>query len=396
MTEIRNELNALEGHLGELRRALHRHPELGLHEYETALLIERELDAIGVAHVRCGETGVLATIRGEKPGEGIVALRADIDALPVREENEAPYRSQVEGVMHACGHDGHTVMLLGASTVLQAHRKDFSGEVRLIFQPAEEIGEGTAPFFEAGALEGVKRCFGLHVVPDLPIGTVGIKGGLNNAGVDHFTIRLHGRSTHISMPQEGADALYAAAHLVVALQSLVTRRCSPTEAVLVGVGKLTAGTTYNAIADAAVIEGTTRTVTAETQLRLRELIEETARSVASVSGVTAEVGWSGSSTPVVNDENASAELRAAMAQLDPALTVTTGRGLVMSGDNMADFLDAVPGCYAALGVADPAVPGSDAGLHNCRFDIGDRALVIGAELHTAAALCWLGGEGLLP
>ena len=390
MTIIKNELRAGQARLGALRRTLHRHPELGLHEYETARRIEEELDRLGIEHRRCGETGVLGFIRGEKPGKGVVALRADIDALPIREENDFDYRSETEGVMHACGHDGHTVMLLGAAAVLQGHRADFGGEVRLVFQPAEEIGTGTAPFFEAGALQGVDRCFGLHVVPDLPVGTVGIKGGLNNAGVDHFTITLRGRSTHISMPQEGADALYAAAHLVVALQSLVTRRCSPTEAVLIGVGKLTAGTTYNAIAAEAVIEGTTRTVSLETQRRLRELIEETARNVAAVSGVESSVGWTGNSAPVVNDDAAAAELRGFVAALDPALTITTARGLVMSGDNMADYLNAVPGCYAALGVADPAVPGSDAGLHNCRFDLGDEALVIGAELHAAAALGWLG------
>ena len=395
MTTVKAELSAAGPALFALRCAFHRRPELGLHEYETALRIEAELDRLGIPHSRCGETGVLGVIRGEKPGKGVVALRADIDALPVREENEVPYRSEIEGVMHACGHDGHTTMLLGAAAVLAARRADFGGEVRLLFQPAEEIGTGTAPFFEAGALNGVQRVFGLHVVPDLPVGTVGIKGGLNNAGVDHFTITLKGRSTHISMPQEGADALYAAAHLVVALQSLVTRRCSPTEAVLIGVGKLTAGTTYNAIADTAVIEGTTRTVSLETQRRLRELIEETARSVAAVSGVESSVGWTGNSAPVINAEEPCAELRAFAALLDPELTITTTRGLVMSGDNMADLLNAVPGAYAAVGVADPAVPGSDAGLHNSRFDLGERALVIGAELHAAAALGWLGAGELL-
>ena len=241
MTAIQEQLEQEKTYLSALRREFHRRPELSLQEFCTAARIEEELDRFGIPHTRVGETGVLGTLRGTGTGAGVVVLRADIDALPIQERSGAEYCSQTPGVMHACGHDVHITCLLGAAKLLAERRAAFGGEIRFVFQPAEEIGQGAKPFVEAGVLDGADRVFGLHVAPDLPIGTVGLKPGLNNAAVDLFSIQVHGKSAHVAQPQLGVDALYIASQTVVALQALVTRLTSPVEPVIIGVGKLQAG-----------------------------------------------------------------------------------------------------------------------------------------------------------
>ena len=373
--------------LSAIRRELHRRPELALREYETARVIERELDKIGVAHRRIGETGVLGVIRGRGDG-AVVALRADIDALPIQEETGASYRSETSGVMHACGHDAHTACLIGAAKILSERKEDFCGEARLMFQPAEETGGGAADFIESGALEGVGRVFGLHVAPDLPTGAVGITPGLNNAAVDHFRIKIYGKSAHVAAPQLGADALYAASQIVVAIQGIVARRTSPTEPVILGVGKLNAGTTYNAVAEYAELEGTTRTISQRSRLEMRERIDETARHIAAVSGAEAEIVWTGVCSALVNAPEVCAEAQEVARKL--GFSVTDDRPLSLSGDNFSEYLLRVPGCYAYLGTSNDAFPDTLAGIHNSRFNLDEAALPMGAALYAACALRWLG------
>lgn len=221
--DVRKAAEAARDYLVSIRREFHQHPELSMQEFRTAQRIEEELDRLGIPHTRVGETGVLGTLRGEKEGGRAVVLRADIDALPIEETHECAYRSQNPGVMHACGHDAHAACLLGGAKILAEHRDAFGGEVRLVFQPAEEIGQGAKPFIAAGVLDGAERVFGLHTAHDLRSGTVGLKPGLNNAAVDHFRIEVHGKSTHVSTPHLGTDALYIASQIVVAVQGLVTR-----------------------------------------------------------------------------------------------------------------------------------------------------------------------------
>ena len=386
ITDIMEKAGENKQWLCELRRAFHRRPEPAFREYETARRIEKELDALGVEHSRIGNTGVLGILRGKALG-GIVALRADIDALPIQEETDADYRSEIDGIMHSCGHDAHTTCLLGAAKLLAWQTARFSGEIRLIFQPAEEIGGGAFDFIDAGVMKNVDHVFGLHVAPEFPVGTVGLKPGLNNAAVDHFRVRIHGRSAHVSAPQLGADALYAASQLVVAIQGISARRTSPVEPVILGIGKLTAGTTYNAVAETAELEGTTRTISQETRMAMRRLIDETAQHIAAISGASAEIVWNGICSALLNDVAASREITGTAKAL--GLTVTDDRPLSLAGDNFSEFLTCTPGCYAYLGTSNPSLPDTMAGIHNGHFDIDEAALPIGAALYAAAALRFL-------
>lgn len=376
-------------YLISLRRELHRYPETALEEHRTAQVIERELDRAGISHRRIGQTGVLGVLQGGKGTGSAVALRADIDALPIQEQNTFDYRSQTDGVMHACGHDGHTAMLLGAAKLLAARRADWSGEVRFLFQPGEETGKGAKDFLPAGCLNGARRVFGLHVAPDLPVGTVGVKPGLNNAAVDLFRILVQGKSAHVSTPELGVDALYIASHIVVGLQAQVARRTSPVEPVILGIGSFHSGTTYNALAQTAVLEGTARTLSPQSRRRARELVESTAQGIAAIYGGTARLELDDIASALINDPEASAEVAELISCQRPDLTVKTDRALSLAGDNFSEFQLEVPGVYAYLGTADPRRPETQFPIHSCHFQLDEDALPIGAWLYAATALHWL-------
>ena len=373
----------------EIRRWLHRHPEVSYQEHATAGYIESLLDSWGIPHERVGETGVYGEIAGALGPGRTVALRADIDALPIAEENEADYRSEHAGRMHACGHDMHTACLLAAARELQARRDKFSGTVRLIFQQAEEVGGGVALFVQAGKMRGVDRVFGLHSAPDLKLGTVGIKAGPNNASVDVFRITVHGKAAHVSTPQLGADAILIASQIVMSLQALVARRTSPVDPVIVGVGKLQAGTVSNIIADTAVLEGTTRLFTPVLRQRVNGMVTRLAQETAALYGGSAEVEWEPHTSPLINPEEVCAELRPLVARLFGEKALIIDRALSCAGDNFADLQAEAHGAYAYVGVQSDELPGSEGPLHHSRYDIDERALPIGAALYAAAAWEWL-------
>ena len=389
MGKLNKQVQAEKEYLIRMRRDFHQHPELSLKEVRTAKVIEEELEKFGISHSRIGETGVLGILKGSGEGKGVVALRADIDALPLLETNQADYCSLTKGVMHACGHDAHTACLLGAAKVLADCRHSFGGEVRFIFQPAEEIGKGACDFIDAGIMEGVDRVFGLHLAPDLPMGTIGVTPGLNNAAVDHFCIEVEGKATHVSTPQLGADALYAASQIVIALQGLVSRRTSPVEPVIIGVGKFSAGTTYNAVPGLASMEGTTRTISEEMRMQVRQWIDEVAEKTARLSGASARVIWTGITPALINDSQVSAEVKAVAEGIGKKIQVITDRPISLGGDNFAEFQRVVAGCYAYLGTANPKVENSLNSLHNGNFDLDEEALLLGTGLYAEYALWWL-------
>ena len=371
-----------------LRRWFHSHPELSMKEFETAKRIEKELNAIGIPTFRVGATGVLGTIRGKRgPGRKIV-LRADTDALPIQDGKAVPYASQCPGVMHACGHDAHTAALLGAARALKQLEDNFSGEIALVFQPGEEYGAGAVLFVQVGALEGANRSFGVHLQSNLPVGQVAMNPGAENASVDHFTIRITGKSAHVSTPELGADALYAAAQVVTALQGLVGRLKNPTDPALIGVGVLRSGEGYNIVAREAVIEGTVRCFSEQTRAMLNAKIADTARSIAALYNTTAEVENESFTRALINDAGVYAEAA-------PVIERVVGKGnlvpkeLSLGGDDMAEIIAAVPGVYAFVGSGSDAVPGSRLAHHTPGFDIDERCLPIAAGLYVESALSWL-------
>lgn len=389
MNTLLDEARLLQSELIALRRKFHQHPELACEEYFTASEIELFLDRFNIPHHRVGETGVCGILIGNNPGPHTIGLRADIDALPIQELNQVPYRSQFDGVMHACGHDAHTACLLGAAQLLAAHQNDFPGEIRLFFQPGEEVGKGAMDFIQAGELNGVERVFGLHTAHEIPIGTVSLTPELNNAAVDQFRILIHGKTAHVSTPELGSDALYIASQIVTALQALITRQFSPVEPVLIGVGKFHSGTTYNAVAGEAELEGTTRTVRNETRMEVRKKLTALAEQIASVYGGTAEVIWTGICSALYNDATVCGEATQAAELQLPGIRITHDRPYSLGGDNFAEFNLAVPGAYAYLGTGNDALPGTLNSSHNGNFDIDETALPIGAALYASYALWWL-------
>ena len=386
-SSIVSEAKAIENELIAHRRHLHQNPELGFDLPETTAYVMQQLREYGYEPKAVGKAGISAVV-GPDGGKTFL-IRGDMDALPMKEETGLPF-SSINGKMHACGHDFHTSALLGAAKLLKAHESELKGQVKLMFQPAEEIGQGAKPFIAAGVLDGAERVFGLHTAHDLRSGTVGLKPGLNNAAVDHFRIEVHGKSTHVSTPHLGTDALYIASQIVVAVQGLVTRMTSPTEPVIIGIGCLNAGTTYNAVAEHAVMEGTTRTVSQESRDRIRRLVSETADSIAAIYGGTAEIVWTDFAAALINDAEVCREAAAVTDSLLGEGHVVTDRELSLSGDNFAEFELYRPGAYAYLGTGNPDKPHTVISNHNGGFDVDEDALVTGAALYAGYALASLG------
>ena len=389
MSNLVKEVETVKSYLIETRREFHQNPELSLKEFRTASRIEEELTKFGIKHSRVGETGVLGILKGDKPSDKVLLLRADIDALPINEVGAVEYISKNPGVMHACGHDAHTTCLLAAAKILSEKKSEIAGEVRLVFQPAEEIGKGTQPFIEANVLEGVDRVFGLHCAPDLPLGTVGLTPKLNNAAVDHFTISVKGVSSHVSLPHKGVDALYVASEIVVAVQALRTRLNSPLEPMIIGIGKFNAGTTYNALAANAVLEGTTRTISKESRAKIKTEINRCVKNIAEIYGATATVEWEGFTGPVINDPEVCEEVAALVDETFGKGHVVKDREISLGGDNFADFIEENKGAYAYLGTSSDTKPCTKLPLHSDSFDLDEEAMLKGTWLHVAYALWFL-------
>ena len=389
MSNLVKDVEALKNYLIETRREFHQNPELSLKEFRTASRIEEELTKFGIKHSRVGETGVLGILKGDKPSDKVLLLRADIDALPINEVGDVEYISKNPGVMHACGHDAHTTCLLAAAKILSEKKSEIAGEVRFVFQPAEEIGKGTQPFIEANVLEGVDRVFGLHCAPDLPLGTVGLTPKLNNAAVDHFTISVKGVSSHVSLPHKGVDALYVASEIVVAVQALRTRLNSPLEPMIIGIGKFNAGTTYNALAANAVLEGTTRTISKESRAKIKTEINRCVKNIAEIYGATATVEWEGFTGPVINDPEVCEEVAALVDETFGKGHVVKDREVSLGGDNFADFIEEKKGAYAYLGTSSNINPCTKLPLHSDSFDLDEEAMLKGTWLHVAYALWFL-------
>jgi len=389
MKEILKIVEAHKDYVINLRREFHEHPELGLQEFWTAARIEKELDAFGIEHERIGETGVFGKIYGGKGAGKVIVLRADIDALAIQETNPVAYASKIEGRMHACGHDAHNACLLTAAKILQDNKHLFCGEVRLCFQQAEEIGAGAKQFIAANILDGAGRVFGFHIAPDIDSGVIGVKKGINNASVDHFKIHVKGRAAHVSTPHKGVDALYISSQIVVALQALVSRRTSPIEPLIIGVGLLEAGTAYNIVAENGVLEGTVRACSHGTRAQAKADITRLAADIAQIYGGKADIAWTDFTSPLINDDAVCDEVVDLITRHWGKEFVTTARELSLGGDDIAEFLLKAPGAYAFLGTGNDQNAHTRLPAHNGGFDIDEEALPKGVGLHVLYALEWL-------
>jgi amidohydrolase len=374
--------------LTRIRRDIHRRPELSNHEVETTALLRRELRASGVAGIRpIGPTGIVADIplAGDGP---VVVVRADMDALPITEEASVPFRSQVPGVMHACGHDAHSAMALGVAVVAQERLAPLPGTLRVIFQPAEETEPlGGRAVVQGGHLDGVAAAIALHVDPDTPVGQVGLRSGPTMASSDEFAITVRGRSSHAGWPQEGADAIAAASAVVQELQKVVTRRVDPRAPVALNIGSIHGGQAANVVADEVRLEGTIRTLDEETRATVCQLVGEVAGYVAAAGGVTADVELT-RGEPVLENHPAVTDRFEAAAH--SVLGAEACRWLDLPTTNSEDFAfyaERVPSAMAWIGVRNEA-RGIVHPLHHPGFAIDEAVIPLGVELllNTAGAL----------
>ncbi len=376
------------------RRDIHQHPELGFEETRTAALAADRLRSLGYqVTTGVGRTGVVA-LRNGRAGGGArcVLLRADMDALPVEEGNAVPYRSQHPGKMHACGHDGHVAIGLEVARRLAA--LDLPGSVKFAFQPAEEASNGAQAMIVDGVLEAptVSAAFGIHLWNELPVGTIAVTPGPFMASVDRFELTIHGRGGHAAAPHQAIDSVLVAAHVVTALQSLISRRRDPFEEAVVSVTEVHAGRAFNVIPARADLRGTVRTFGGRFYQQAPQLIEETAQGIAAAFGARADVQYRRLSAPLINDRQLSDLVRDVAADLVGKNNVRAGVR-TMGGEDMAYFLEKVPGCFAFVGSApssgsaSPAPPASP--HHSPTFDIDEESLVIGAELLTRTAVRYL-------
>ena len=385
MMEISPEVKALSAEMTSLRRDLHAHPELGFQEVRTAGIIAKRLTELGyTVRTGLGKTGVTGLLKGGKPGKTVL-LRADIDALPIREETDVPWRSETVGVMHACGHDAHTAMGLAAAAILAKEAPSLAGDLFFVFQPAEELLIGAEAMLKDGALEGVRAdaAFAIHVMNRWPTGTVAICDGAAMTSADKLMLTITGRGGHGASPHLAIDPIVAAAQIITALQTLVSRETPPLSTAVLSLTTLKAGTAFNIIPDAVEMTGTLRCFDAALREKLLAGLRRTAEGLAASLRCTARVESQFLTPALLNDPAVTAVARQVATTIVGESRVVVAEPLTGS-DDVAYFFQKVPGCYAFVGSAKPEWSPAPAS-HNAKFDIDESALEIGANFLVRAA-----------
>jgi len=375
--KILDQVRSIEDEIISIRRDIHQHPELGFDVHRTAGIAADQLKKLGMdVQTGIGRTGVVGDL---KCGDGpTIALRADMDALPIQETGTAEYISQNDGVMHACGHDGHTAMLLGAAKVLADQKDQINGTVRFLFQPAEEGEAGATYMIEDGCLEGVDEVYGIHLWNYQKFGEVGVKEGPILAAADEFEITIKGKGGHGAAPQGSVDAVVVSAHLITALQTIVSRNTNPLESTVVSIGMINGGYNFNIIADEIVLKGTARAYTEENRSLIKNRMKEIIDGIGQTFGAAIEFDYHDGYPPTVNDETAFQKCISAAEKI-----VGDGAGypyLSMGGEDFSYYAQKVPGCFFFVGSAPEDQPFRSVPHHCSHFDIDERALLVGSSI----------------
>jgi len=368
-----------------LRRDFHAHPELGFQEQRTAEIVAERLRALGYDEVHTGiaKTGVVGVMRGTRPGKTIM-LRADMDGLPIEEENDVAYRSTHAGAMHACGHDGHVAMLLGAAQTIAQRRAELPGTVCLVFQPAEEGHGGGQAMVEAGVLErfGIERAYGLHLASAHPVGLVGVREGPFYASSDSIEITIEGKGGHGAAPHLSIDPIYVAGEFIVAVQQIVSRRIDPLEPAVITIGAIHGGTTHNVIPSRVKLLGTVRAFDAGVRATMAERIEQVLRGVCEAAGATYTFDYLWRYPVTSNDAEQTRYVRA-LAERTVGAERVAEIPRIMGAEDFSFFAERVPACFFTIGSN-----GGEASAwphHHAKFDIDERALTVGTTMMTALA-----------
>ena len=374
------EAKHIEPEMIRTRRVIHQHPELAYHEVETSKLVAKRLESLGIEVKRgVGGTGVLGVLKGGRTGR-VVALRADMDGLPIQETSDVAFRSRIDGAMHACGHDTHVAMLLGAARLLSEHRKELHGTVKFLFQPAEEHGGkgGAMPMIKDGAMNDPKVdfVFGLHIEATRRSGEFGVREGAIAAAPDTFKVKILGKGGHGSAPHETIDPIYVAAHVILALQGVSARMIDPVRPFVITVGAVHSGTKENIIPDVATLDGTIRTLDEATRKLAKKKVEEVAKGVCRTFGASAEVEFEEDAYPVtVNDPQATEKVAAILRKI-PGTRVKRVEAM-LGGEDFSRFLQKAPGTFYFLGSRNPE-KGCVYPNHSSKFKVDEDVLKFGA------------------
>jgi amidohydrolase len=383
---ILQDAEQLFGKVRNLRRDFHRHPELGFQETRTAGIVAQELTELGL-QVKTGiaQTGVTALLQGDRPGK-VVMLRFDMDALPIQEENKVEYVSQIPGVMHACGHDGHTAIGLTVADLLWQRRKQLAGTIKFVFQPAEEGLGGAKEMVAAGVLENPQPdvVLGLHLWNEKPTGWYGITAGEIMAASEIFEVKIIGKGSHGALPHQGVDPILATAQVINALQGIVGRNVPPMETAVISVTSIQGGEAFNVLPSAVQLKGTMRTFTPEVRELVLKRFREIVERVAEGMGCQAEVDITNITPALINDPSTTQFMEQVVGQLFPHAQVDTDYR-TMGSEDMAYFMESIAGCFFLVGSANEQ-KGLNALHHHPRFDFDERALVNGVALLSGAVI----------
>ena len=381
--KIHAKIAPLKNTIINTRRDFHKHPELSFKEFRTSKIVAEKLKSFGIETKKnIGKTGVVGILKGEKNGPTI-ALRADMDALPIQETNDISYKSVNKGIMHACGHDAHTAMLLGAAEALSKMRHEIKGEIRFIFQPAEEGFGGAKYMIKDGAIDNVDEIYGMHVWNYQKSGTVGVQSGPVMAAADIFTIEINGIGGHGAAPQGTVDSIVVASHLIQSLQTIVSRNTNPLESTVVTIGQINGGYNFNIIADKVILNGTARSYTNNNKTIIKKRMKEIINGVEKMYNAKIKLNYKDGYPPLINDEMASKNVSNAATKIVGSNVIKPY--LSMGGEDFSYYTNKIPGCFFFLGTSPKDRPPMSTPQHCSHFDIDEEAMLIGSSIFVELA-----------